>query len=68
MTFYKCVLLKEYGPPEGKMSIDELRVMRAKIKEDYEKSLTEFDAQRMEQVKQIVLREAFKIKRVKSVT
>ena len=32
------------------MSIDELRVMRAKIKEDYEKSLTEFDAQRMEQV------------------
>ena len=50
------------------MSIDELRVMRAKIKEDYEKSLTEFDAQRMEQVKQIVLREAFKIKRVKSVT
>ena len=41
---------QEYGPPPGKMSIDELRVMRAKIKEDYEKSLTEFDAQRMEQV------------------
>ena len=32
------------------MSIDEIKVMRAKIKEDYEKSLTEFDAQRMEQV------------------
>jgi len=40
---------KEYGPPPGKMSIDEIKVMRAKIKEDYEKSLTEFDAQRMEQ-------------------
>ena len=35
--------MKEYGPPPGKESLDERRLRLAKVKEDYEKSLKEFD-------------------------
>lgn len=40
---------KEYGVPPGKESMDERRLRLAKVKYDYEKSLTEFDAKIMEQ-------------------
>ena len=46
------LLTKEYGPPPGKESLDERRVRLAQVKQDYEKSLTEYDAKRMEQVSQ----------------
>ena len=51
------IILQEYGVPPGKESMDERRLRLAKVKHDYEKSLTEFDAKIMEQVKQSFLLE-----------
>ena len=42
--------MQEFGPPPGKMSIDERRAHLAQVKQEYERSLTEFDSKIMEQV------------------
>ena len=43
-------VVQEFGPPPGKMSIDERRAHLAQVKQEYERSLTEFDSKIMEQV------------------